>query len=141
MRSTKRTVLLAVLVIASLVLSACGGAAPTPQVIKETVVVTSAPQVVKETSVVKETVVVVATPAPVVRPKVVRMNLGAGDVPSIDPAVSTDTSSIQIVNVTTVGLTVQNEVTSLLKPGMATTWDISADGKSYTCLLYTSRCV
>ena len=80
MRSTKRTVLLAVLVIASLVLSACGGAAPTPQIIKETVVVTSAPVV--ETSVVKETVVVVATPEPApAGPKVLRVVSGVGDIP------------------------------------------------------------
>lgn len=130
MRLTKWTVLLAVLVIASLVLSACGGAAPTP--VKETVVVEVTKEVTKEVT-VEKTVVVVATPEPApAGPKTVRINFGAGDVPTIDPAISTDTSSVQVVDATTVGLTRQNEVTSLLKPGMATKWDISPDGKSYT---------
>ena len=61
MRLTKWTVLLAVLVIASLVLSACGGAAPTP--VKETVVVEVTKEVTKEVT-VEKTVVVVATPEP-----------------------------------------------------------------------------
>ena len=131
MRSTKRTVLLAVLVIASLVLSACGGAAPTPQIIKETVVVTSAPVV--ETSVVKETVVVVATPEPApAGPKVLRVVSGVGDIPSLDSAIAEDTTSITIVDAVSVGLTRLDEVTSALNPGMATKWDISADGKTYT---------
>ncbi|MBK6429667.1 peptide ABC transporter substrate-binding protein [Candidatus Amarolinea dominans] len=52
--------------------------------------------------------------------------------PTIDPALSSDTSSVQVVDSTTVGLTRLEEVTSALNPGMATKWDISADGKSYT---------
>lgn len=129
MRSTKWTVLLAVLVISGLVLSACGGAAPTP--IKETVVV-EVTKVVENTVVVEKTVVVeaTATPAPP-GPKVLHQNLGPGDVPTIDPAVSTDTSSVTIVDATTVGLSRLEEVTSALKPGMAE-WDISEDGKTYT---------
>jgi oligopeptide transport system substrate-binding protein len=65
--------------------------------------------------------------------KVLQLNTGgAGDVPTIDPALSTDTTSVQIVEETTVGLTRQNEVTTLVEPGMATSWDISADGLTYT---------
>ena len=65
--------------------------------------------------------------------KILHLNTGgSGDVPTIDPALSTDTTSVQIVEETTVGLSRQNEVTTLVEPGMATSWDISADGLTYT---------
>lgn len=56
--------------------------------------------------------------------------LGPGDVPSIDPSIGTDTSSIQIVLNTYIGLTTQNEVTAELEPGIAHSWEV--DGSTYT---------
>jgi oligopeptide transport system substrate-binding protein len=112
--SRKLSVALALVVTAAMLLSAC--ATPTPQVIKETVVVT------------KE---VVVTPTPVPK-KVLRMNLGPGDVPTLDPSLATDVSSVQVIELTTVGLTRQNEETAAIEPGMAESWDISEDGKTYT---------
>ncbi len=112
--SRKLYVALAIVVTAAMLLTAC--ATPTPQVIKETVVVT------------KE---VVVTPTPVPK-KVLRLNLGPGDVPTLDPSLATDVSSVQIIELTTVGLTRQNEETAELEPGMAESWDISEDGKTYT---------
>ena len=47
---------------------------------------------------------------------------GEGDVPTIDPSLSTDTSSVQIVEETTVGLTRLNNETTATEPGMATSW-------------------
>jgi oligopeptide transport system substrate-binding protein len=95
----------------------------------QTVVVTSAPTI-------KE---VVLTPTPVPeQPKpagaktLVVNSGGVGDVPTIDPAKSTDTTSVQIVDETTVGLTRQNEVSTAVEPGIATKWEASADGKTYT---------
>jgi oligopeptide transport system substrate-binding protein len=112
--SRKLSVALALVVTATMLLSAC--ATPTPQVIKETVVVT------------KE---VVVTPTPVPK-KVLRLNLGPGDVPTLDPSLATDVSSVQVIELTTVGLTRQNEETAAIEPGMAESWDISEDGKTYT---------
>ena len=61
---------------------------------------------------------------------VVTAFLGPGDVPSIDPSIGTDTSSIQIVLNTYIGLTTQNEVTAELEPGIAHSWEV--DGTTYT---------
>jgi oligopeptide transport system substrate-binding protein len=118
-------------VITSIVLSSCAAptpaAAPAPQVVKETVVVAGTPQVVEK--------VITPTPAPTAkptRPNVVHASFLSGDVPTLDPNVAEDTSSITIVENTMPGLTFLDEVTNELGPGMASKWDISADGKTYT---------
>ena len=124
MRSKKWHALVAALMVVSTLLAACG--APTPEVV--TVEVT---KVVEGETVVE---VVTATPPPApreTRPNVLRGNFGPGDVPTIDPALSTDTSSIQIVDEITVGLTRLNELTLALEPGMAESWEASEDGLSY----------
>jgi oligopeptide transport system substrate-binding protein len=116
---TKLFSLISLLMMASLVLAACGQATPVVQ----TVIVGG------------EVQVVTATPGPApAGPKVVRghFGAGAGDVPTLDPALSTDTSSVSIVNSTTIGLTWMNEADATLHPGMAETWDISDDGLTYT---------
>ncbi len=114
---TKLFTFLAVLMVLSLTLAACQPQAPQVQEVIKTVIVEVAgtPQVV------------VVTPEPVEQPagpKTLRLNMGPGDIPTIDPALSTDTSSVQIVELTTVGLTRQNEVTTALEPGMATSWEV-----------------
>lgn len=60
------------------------------------------------------------------------VNWGEGDIPSLDPTHGTDTSSIQIVVETFPGLTRINEITSATEPGMASSWDVSDDGLTYT---------
>jgi oligopeptide transport system substrate-binding protein len=123
MRS-KLLVLAGLLIVVSMILGACQPAAvPTPETIIQTVIVEGTPQVQ----------IITATPAPVVEEvemKTITLNMGPGDIPTIDPSLGTDTSSIQIAIETFVGLTRQHEVTNLVEPGMATEWSsvVNADG-------------
>lgn len=55
--------------------------------------------------------------------KVIRTEIGASDIPTLDPALATDTSSIQILNQTYPGLTILDEETSEVMPGLATDWE------------------
>lgn len=109
----KLYVIAGLLVIASMVLAACQ-----PKTVVETVIVEGQPQVIE------------VTPVAPAGPKVLNVNLGPGDVPTLDPAVAEDTSSITIIESTFIGLTQINEETSLLEPGMATEWEsvINEDG-------------
>ena len=117
MRS-KFMIVAGLLIVASMILGACQPAAvPTPETIIQTVIVEGEVQ----------EVVVTATAAPVVpmeEMKTLTFNFGPGDVPSLDPSISTDTSSIQVATETFVGLTRQDEVTNIVEPGMAESWDI-----------------
>ena len=123
----KWTLVIAFLVIAA-ALAAC--AQPTPVVEVKEVQVTV--EVTKEVP-----VVVTPTPGPQVRPNIVHANTGSvGDVPSLDPNVAEDTTSITVVDNSFIGLTRLNEVTNELMPGVATEWAVSEDGKTYT---YTLR--
>ncbi len=126
---------LSLLMIASMIVTGC--AAPAAQTIEKIVT-----QVVeKEVQVVQTQVVEVekevekiveVTPVPPTGPKTLRLNMGPGDIPTIDPALSTDTSSTQIVGMTMGGVTFQNEVTTAIEPGLANDWNISDDGLVYT---------
>jgi oligopeptide transport system substrate-binding protein len=117
MRS-KLFIVAGLLMVVSMILGACQPAAvPTPETIVQTVIVEGEVQ----------EVVVTATPEPVVpveQMKVLNFNFGPGDVPSLDPSLATDTSSIQVDSETFIGLTRQHEVTNEVQPGMAESWDI-----------------
>ncbi len=106
-------------IVASVLLAACGGG--TPQTVVQTVMVAGTPQVVEVTA------------APPAGPKILHISTdGSGDVPTVDPNIAEDTTSIVIVNSTNIGLTFMREADATLHPGMAQTWDISADGLTYT---------
>ena len=120
------------IVLTLVLLAACE--APAPQVVKETVVVAGTPQVVER--------VVTTTPptseptAAPKRPNLIRAHFEVStDVPTLDPSVAQDNSSVTTVEQTFVGLVRLDEVTNEPRPGLAAKWDISPDGKVYTFTL------
>ena len=134
----KMSVVLGVLLIASMVLTACPApAAPAaPQVIKETVVVEKEVKVV-ETQVV-ETVkevekVVVATAEPVAAPKKLRINLTTyPDI--IDPQKSSFVNEIAHLKLMYEGLTKLDKDLKTV-PGAAEKWEYNADATELTFTL------
>jgi oligopeptide transport system substrate-binding protein len=113
-----------------MVLASCAPP-PEPQTIIQTVVVKEPGE---DTVTIKE-VVVTTTPEPPAKPmreNVIRYAFGQGDIPTLDPGLGSDTSSVQVDKEAFVGLTVIHESNSQTQPGMATKWDVSEDGKTYT---------
>ncbi len=137
----KWSVVIGVLVVASMLLTACP--APAPQTIVETVVVKEEVKVI-ETQVVKEEVkvietqivekVVVATPVPVAEEKVLRINLGSyPDI--IDPQKSSFVNEIAHLMMIYEGLTKLDKDLKTV-PGAAEKWEYNAD---LTELTFTMR--
>jgi oligopeptide transport system substrate-binding protein len=118
---------LSLLVVASMVLTACGSApAATPQTIVQTVIVEGTPQVQ----------VVEVTPVPVMeeKPAVLRVNLGTyPDI--IDPQKSSFVNEIAHLNKIYEGLTTFNTKLETV-PGAAEKWEYNADA---TVLTFTLR--
>jgi oligopeptide transport system substrate-binding protein len=112
---TKSLMIVALLLIASMVMTACGTSAV------ETVVV----------EIGGETVVVTATPETPYKPVVLYRNLGA-EPPTADPALATDTTSVEVDGQMFMGLTTIDQESSEVLPFLATDWSISDDGLTWT---------
>ncbi len=117
----KLFVLLSLLVALSMALAACGGAAPeAPAQPAEPAQPTQAEPAQPAPA---QTEAPAATEPAMEGPKVLNLNFGPGDVPTLDPAIAQDTSSIQVIEEAFIGLTHIDEETSATVPGMATDWD------------------
>ncbi len=113
-------------VIASLVLAACGGQATgAPQIVEVTKIVAGTP--------VTETIVITATPAPVTEPektKVLRINLGTyPDI--VDPQKSSFVNEIAHLKLFYEGLT-KFDTSLATVPGAAESWEYNADATELT---------
>ena len=117
----KMFALLSLLVLASLVLSACGGGAPAePQTIIQTVIVEGTPQVVEVT----------ATPAPEQKEALLRVNLTSyPDI--VDPQRSSFVNEIAHLNLVYEGLTKFNAKLETV-PGAAESWEYNDDATVLT---------
>ncbi len=106
---------LSLLVMLSLILAACAPAtAPATNVPAATQ--PSAPEATQLPAATEP-------PAPAER-KVLITSFLSGDVATIDPAVSQDVNSTQIAQEAFIGMTNLNEVTNLVEPGIAASWDV-----------------
>ncbi len=139
---SKRTLLLVVVIAMLAAVAAQCGAAPTPETVTvvQTVVVTKEVKgetvtvvetVEKEVVVTKEVQVEVA-PATRYDGKVtLNLNLGT-EPPTLDPALATDTTSVNLDRNLFVGLTEFDPVTGDVSPMLATDWSVSDDGLTWT---------
>ncbi len=58
--------------------------------------------------------------------------MGPDDIPTLDPSLMQDVTSVQVASEFFPGLTNLNEETVEVQPGIATSWDVSDDGTVYT---------
>jgi oligopeptide transport system substrate-binding protein len=121
------SIVFGLLVIASMVLAACQPAQP--EEIVKTVVVTEVVEKEGETVVVTEVVEVVVTPEPepeAAEPVTLRWNYGT-EPPTADPALTTDTTSVDVTGNVFVGLTKLDPITNEPVPYLATEWEVGED--------------
>lgn len=131
MLSNKWSIVLAMAVIGSMLLSAC--AQPTPEAIEKEVtkIVEKEGETVVETEVVEK--VVTATPEPE-EEKTLVIAIGA-DATFLDPESVMNNESGFVMSAIFDGLTKYNKGTSEPGPGLAQSWDISEDNTEYTFYL------
>ncbi|HKY54598.1 MAG TPA: peptide ABC transporter substrate-binding protein [Anaerolineales bacterium] len=73
-----------------------------------------------------------ATEPPAAEPKILRLSGGADDFGTIDPSLATQSAEIQIAETTSLGVVRQNETTAEIELAMATGYEVSEDGLTYT---------
>lgn len=123
---SKRNLAFSLLIVFVLLVSACAPSAPPA---------TSAPAATEPSTVATEAPT--QSPAPTetaapAEPKVLRLSGGASDYGTIDPSLATQSAEIQIAETTSLGVVRQNETTAELELAMATGYELSDDGLTYT---------
>jgi oligopeptide transport system substrate-binding protein len=125
MKSKTLTVLFGLLVISGILLVACQ---PQQVEVVRTVVVTEVVTEKGETIVVTEVVEVEKPVEPAMEEKPVTLNLNLnGEPPTLDPALATDTTSVDVDTNLFVGLTRFDPVTAEVLPYLATDWEVGTD--------------
>jgi oligopeptide transport system substrate-binding protein len=120
---SKRYLALSLITVFVLIAAACAPAAATE---------TSAPateQPVEPTEAATEAPTEEPAPA---EPKILRLSGGASDFGTIDPSLATQSAEIQIAETTSLGVVRQNETTAEIELAMATGYQVSDDGLTYT---------
>src|SRR5215216_6952070 len=120
---SKRYLALSLVTVFVLLISACAPQAPATQ----------APATEAPTSAATEAPTEAPTepPAPA-EPKILRLSGGASDFGTIDPSLATQSAEIQIAETTSLGVVRQNETTTEIETAMATGYEVSDDGLTYT---------
>lgn len=107
--------LFALLIVSSMVLAACGGAAAPAE-----------PEKVVETVEVEKVVEVTPVPEVAEEPVTLHWNWGT-EPPTLDPSLATDTTSVDVVGNVFVGLTKFDPVSGEVSPYLATKWESGED--------------
>ena len=132
--NTRLSIILGVLVTASMILGACAPAA-TPETITivETVIVTEIVEGEVVEIIKTEIVEVIVTPEPEVIEEVptVYYNWGT-EPPQADPGLATDTTSSNLIGSIFTGLTDIDDVTKKVVPALAESWEGSEDATVWT---------
>jgi oligopeptide transport system substrate-binding protein len=142
----KRSLLVVALLILGILLVACGGAEPeqvivtqiveTTRVVTETVEVggetVEVTRIVTDTTEVEVTRVVEVTAPEEVSDEVVLNSYDTSDIPTLDPQLGEDTTSINMIEQLFVHLTNYDLETAEVVPEAATAWVISEDGLTFT---------
>jgi oligopeptide transport system substrate-binding protein len=118
---SKRYLAISLVTIFVLLIAACAPQAPA----------TSAPTEAPSEPTQAPTEAPTEPPAPA-EPKILRLSGGASDYGTIDPSLATQSAEIQIIESTSLGVVRQNETTAEIELAMATSYDVSDDGLTYT---------
>jgi len=117
---SKRYLALSLLTVFVLLAAACTPAAPAA---------TEAPSEPEPTQAATEAPTEPPAPA---EPKILRLAPLASDFGTIDPALATQSAEIQIAETTSLGVVRQNETTTEIELAIATGYEVSDDGLTYT---------
>jgi len=122
---SKRYLTISLVIIFVLLASACAAPPPATQPPATQPQATEAPATQAATEAPTE------PPAPA-EPKILRLSGGASDFGTIDPSLATQSAEIQIAETTSLGVVRQNETTTEIETAMATGYEVSDDGLTYT---------
>ena len=125
---SKRYLAFSLITILVLIIAACAPQAPATQPPSTT----EEPSAPTEAATEEPEPTEAATEPPAAEPKILRLAPLASDFGTIDPALATQSAEIQIAETTSLGVVRQNETTAEIELAMATGYEVSDDGLTYT---------